>query len=404
MENVEKKPRGKRGQGTVYQPKNSRNYWIKFSVNGSTIQQSAETESRREALDKLKAEILKHANGDAVAAGRVTVDDLYSVLLTDYRINQKALWWAELNWNKHLKPLFGGMQAKNVGTDTLSRYIESRRKENAANGSINRELSLLQRAFMLGYESQPRKVARPLRFHRLAESKPRQGFIEQKQYDTLAANCSDLFMRAMLALAYSFGFRKGELLSLKVSDVDLFAGTIRLRDSKNGEPRKVALTEDAKNLLAACVAGKSAEHAVFTRGKGTKPVADFRATWAALCCRAGLGQMICKGCSKPVEHGSKCENCPGRKRLKYRGLLFHDQRRSAARNLIRAGVTETVAMKITGHKTRNVFDRYNITSERDLADAARKIESSQLSYRQAKVAENAEVDEKTEAVQNVLVQ
>src|SRR5439155_9982443 len=98
-----------------------------------------------------KARILKHANGDAGDAGRITVDDLYSVLLTDYRINQKALWWAELNWNKLIKPLFGRMQAKNVGTDTLWRYIKSRRKENAANGSINRELSLLQRAFMLGY-------------------------------------------------------------------------------------------------------------------------------------------------------------------------------------------------------------------------------------------------------------
>jgi integrase len=216
------------------------------------------------------------------------------------------------------------MRAASVGTDTLNRYIEARRKEKAANGSINRELSLLQRAFMLGYESQPRKVARPLRFHRLPESKPRQGFIEQKQYDALAANCSDLFMRAMLALAYSFGFRKGELLSLKVSDVHLLlADTLQLRDSKNGEARKVSLTAETRNLLAACIARKGPEDAVFTRGKG-KAVADFRGTWAKLCCRAGLGQMICKECSKPVEHGTKCENCPGRKRLKYRGLQAAD--------------------------------------------------------------------------------
>ena len=142
--------------------------------------------------------------------------------------------------------------------------------DGAANGTINRELSLLQRAFMLGYESQPRKVARPLRFHRLAESKPRQGFIEQKTYDALAANCSDLFLRAMLCLAYSFGFRKSELLDLKVSDVNLLAGTLQLRDSKNGEARKVLLTPDAKNLLAACIAGKSPENAVFTRVKKSR--------------------------------------------------------------------------------------------------------------------------------------
>jgi len=71
------------------------------------------------------------------------------------------------------------------------------------------------------------------------------------------------------------------------------------------------------------------------------------------------------------------------------GLLFNDLRRSAVRNLIRAGVPEVVCMKISGHKTRMIFDRYNITSARDLADAAQKLE---LSYRQAKI-EQPQVEE-----------
>lgn len=172
-------------------------------------------------------------------------------------------------------------------------------------------------------------------------------------------------------LAYSFGFRKSELLTLKVSDVNLLTGTVQLRDSKNGEARKVSLTQDAKSLLAACIAGKSPEDAVFTRGSGND-VKDFRGTWNKITLAAG------------------CE-----------GLLFHDLRRSAVRNRVRAGIPEVVCMKVSGHKTRNVFDRYNITSERDLADAARKVE---ISYRQAKNEAEQNAEQNAEAEQHATIQ
>jgi integrase len=177
-------------------------------------------------------------------------------------------------------------------------------------------------------------------------------------------------MKAMLALAYSFGFRKGELLSLKVADVDLMAGTLRLRDSKNGEARQVSLTAETRSLLAECIRGKFSNDALFTRQNGT-PVQDFRGTWEVITTAAG---------------------CPG--------LLFHDLRRSAVRNLIRCGVSEHVAMRISGHKTPSVFRRYDIVDAdaRDLQDAAKKIESGAVSHSLVIEEEKQEETQKSKPV------
>jgi len=171
--------------------------------------------------------------------------------------------------------------------------------------------------------------------------------VEEIQYKQLATNVDELWLRALLATAYAFGFRKGELLNLRVRQISLIDRTIRLDPgaTKNDEPRVVVMTNDVFVLLQACVAGKGADDFVFTRPHGN-PVRVFRDDWEALCCESGLGRMVCPECSPAttVDDKRKCPACSQTwkaHQVRYVGLLFHDLRRSAVRNMIRRGVTRS---------------------------------------------------------------
>jgi hypothetical protein len=96
------------------------------------------------------------------------------------------------------------------------------------------------------------------------------------------------------------------------------------------------------------------------------PVAEFRKAWASACIAAGVGKFICPKC-KAEGTERKCERCT--RRTEYSGRIFHDLRRTAVRNLVRSGVPQSIAMKITGHKTASMFRRYDIANEDDLRQA-----------------------------------
>lgn len=259
------------------------------------------------------------------------------------------------------------MPVSDVSTSLISSYITSRQEQDIANGTINRELSVLQAMFRLGERStaangKPVVDRLPVFPRKMKEGRPRKGFIKDEQFALLAANTKTPWLRCFIECAYKFGFRKGELLGLRKRQVDLLEGRIRLEDSKSGDPRTIVMTETMRQLMLVLLRGKKDEDYVFTREDGSRVVAP-RKEWYSLCVSSGLGKY------------ELVERKNGESYKKYVGLNPHDFRRSALRNMTRRGVTEKVAMTISGHSTRSVFDRYNIVDETDLAEATKKIEA-----------------------------
>ena len=254
----------------------------------------------------------------------------------------------------HLRLSFSEKPAAEVRGKDVVRYTAARQAAGAADGTINREIATLKAAMRHGArEGTIDRV--PMFPKRLKESPPRQGFIVPEQYERLAANADELWLRTFLALGFTYGCRKGELLALRIRNADLLDKWLTIEHSKNGEGRKIKLTQESLELLVECCRGKGPDDFLLTRedGEDGTHVAQPRKAWYALCCRAGLGKFT-----------------SGR----YAGLQMHDLRRSAVRQMVRKGIPEKTCMKISGHKTRSVFDHYNITNERDLEEAARKLE------------------------------
>jgi integrase len=274
------------------------------------------------------------------------VGDLVARLLTKKASGElphaKALAWDEARWKRHLASYFSLMKTRSVNEDRLSAYIATRKAEGAAAGTINRELSLLRRAFKIH-----RDIPCP-HFPKLTEDNVRRGFLEDEKFKKLAAETEKegLWLRALLEIGATYGLRKGEMLSLRVGQVDTERGRVRLEaeQTKNSKGRAFTLTEKAKALVFELIAGKQPDDFLFTRPDGS-PVKDFRKAWRTVCERAGVP-----------------------------GLMVHDLRRTAVRSMVRAGISDNVAMRISGHKTRAVFDRYDITDETDLDLAAKLLE------------------------------
>ena len=240
-------------------------------------------------------------------------------------------------------------------------YVVQRQAAGAANATVNRELAWLKQMFTLAIRA-GKLLTRP-HIEQLPENNARQGFFEEHQYQAVLKHLPEE-VRPVVTFAYITGWRvKSEVLSLEWRQVDLKAGEVRLEPgtTKNKEGRTFPFTSALRALLEA----QHAEHERLKKRGRVMPCVFFRMVADE---RGGpLRPQPIISFSKAFKAACLKAGCPGR--------ILHDLRRTAVRNLERAGVPRSVAMKLTGHKTESVFRRYAIADERDLRVAVERLDT-----------------------------
>jgi integrase len=371
MKIVERVPYGKRGDGSLIRYEGVSTWFSVYCQRGAEHRRTtgqadfkAAKKKHKEFLDKLAAERQGHKPMPTPTAARVTVGDLLDALETDFRL-RGVKWWAQAKYHAvAIREWFGDTRASTLTAADVDRYVEVRLAKQVSPASVNRQTGLLAQALRLAHERD--MLTSVIAVRRLPERNARQGFLERADLDKVVAALPD-YLQDFTRFAYVTAWRRGELITLRWSDVDRSGGVIRLRPdaAKNGHGRTVAIEGDlhaiierrwqSRQLKGPGGSVRVVEHVFHRMGR---PVGDFRKAWAQACIEAGLYRV-----ARTNSDGSE-------KMVPIR--LFHDLRRSGVRNMIRAGVPERVAMEISGHRTRSIFDRYNIVSEADLRTAMQR--------------------------------
>jgi integrase len=359
----------RRGGGSIY--KRGDIYWIKYYKAGRPIRESSESNLERDAKTLLNRRMGAIAAGQPIAprAERVRVDELLDDLITEYKVNgRRSLRRAEQSV-AHVRDYFGGYRAQSLDTAHVRDYIAKRQTEQVSNATINRELAALKRAYTLG--CQARKILTRPHIPSLLEDNARQGFFERDQFEAVCKNLPEP-IQPLARFAYVTGWRvPSEVLTLTWAQVDFGARTVRLEPgkTKNRMGRMFPFTAELEALLAAQrahtddVSKKTGRIIAHVFHRDGKRIRDFRRAWRNACQAAGLAMTV---------------EQPDKTTIVKPLRIPHDLRRTAVRNLERAGVPRSVAMQMVGHKTEAIYRRYAIVSESDLRAAAEKLHEATM--------------------------
>lgn len=326
-----------RGQGSIYL--RGKTYWIRYSWHGKEYRESAKTGDEKHAAKFLQRRLKAVGTPLFVDAKeqRYTLDDMLAKIELHYVKKQnRSFKNVKYSWPL-IESGFPFRRVVDIDKDAIELYQSARLKAGAAPSTINREVVYLKLGFKLLGLPVPTVGL-------LAEDNVRQGFLRVPEFNSLLAEIPDANVRDIIEFLYNSGWRSSEPKAMQWNWLDLDSWTVRLpaEYSKNKKTRTLPLEGALRDIIKRRIKLRdSASPFVFHR-KG-KPIKSFRKAFKAAAKAIGI-----------------------------RDLVPHDMRRSAIRNFRKAELSESDGMKLSGHKTRAVYDRYDIIDDEDSRQAMRR--------------------------------
>lgn len=314
-------------------------YWCAFSHHGKEYRHSCKTESKREAESVLSHYLGQCARGEFKGFEDDRLTYTVGEMLADFiddceRRGLRAMDTVITRLSSARKEL-GAIPADALTERMLDLYIKKRQDTGRMPATLKNEMGYLRQAYKLAMRKKLVKEMPHIPTFKVNNA--RQGFFEREDFDAVLALLPD-YLKNFARFAYLTGWRKKEISTLEWRDI--VDDVIRLRPdvSKTSEGRLLIMVGEIAEIIEEQRLMRDDLLPYVFHWK-RKRIYYIQTQWDRAVAKAGQT-----------------------------GKLFHDFRRTAVRNMVRAGVPERVAMQISGHKTRTVFDRYNIVSEEDIRE------------------------------------
>lgn len=323
-------------------------WWVAYWFRGRQYQESSKSTDEKVAKKLLRQRLREiHSKRRLVNPAReqrYTIHDLKNALVSDYKRKNNRSTDTMEHCFKHLQNAFEFVRLIDIDAEKVTAYRDKRLTSGAARSTINRELAYLRHGFNLMFKQRTISDVPTIEF--LGDENVRDGFIDIADFRALLENIPNQDVRDIVEFLYLSGWRSREAKCMPWPWIDSNANMVKLPKeySKSKKDRLLPLVGDLANVIERRIKLRRLDCA-FVFHRNGQPIRSFRRAFKAAAKAIGQPQ-----------------------------LLPHDMRRSAVRNFRKAGLSENEGMALSGHKTRSVYDRYNIISEDDMTKSMQKVQ------------------------------